>query len=493
MHVARLRHPADFEGWRRQARLLAQREVQASDIVWQVGPEAPGLFDGRPIGDGEGLPAREITVPRAFPDLAREVVCHRDDERFALLYRLLLRLQTEPHLLKLATDADVHRAGAMARAVRRDKHKMTAFVRFREVRDEAGAEAFVAWFEPEHFIVEAISSFFVKRFSAMRWSILTPRLSMHWDGETLRFTAGAAKADAPDGDAMEAYWRAYYANIFNPARLKIKAMKAEMPEKYWRNLPEAELISSLVAGASRRANEMVMQPPTSPPERHVRQAQRAKDEATVPSTDIATWHEAAAAARSCARCGLCHGATQTVFGEGPLDAPVMFVGEQPGDQEDLAGKPFVGPAGQLFDHMLGQARLDRSRAYVTNAVKHFKFTLRGKRRIHERPNAGEVEACRFWLGLERDFLKPQLIVALGATALNALTGHKGSLASMRELDLALADGTKLLATVHPSYLLRLPDEAAKARETQRFLADLQRVGELAPMIRARLGPDRDPD
>ncbi len=153
-----------------------------------------------------------------------------------------------------------------------------------------------------------------------------------------------------------------------------------------------------------------------------------------------------------------------MFGEGPLTAPVMFVGEQPGDQEDLAGKPFVGPAGQVFDRVMGEAGLDRRRAYVTNAVKHFKFTLRGKRRIHERPNAGEISACRFWLGLEREFVKPRLVVALGATALHALTGHRGSLASMRERDLVLDDGTALLATVHPSYLLRLPDEDTRARD-----------------------------
>ena len=172
-----------------------------------------------------------------------------------------------------------------------------------------------------------------------------------------------------------------------------------------------------------------------------------------------------------------------MFGEGPRDAPVRFVGEQPGDQEDLAGKPFVGPAGQLFDTALGEAGLARRRAYVTNAVKHFKFEQRGKRRIHQKPSAGEVSACRFWLGLERQFVRPRLVVALGATALKSLTGHSGSLASVRERDLALDDGTPLLATVHPSYLLRLPDEEAKARERARFVADLRRIGALVPQMR----------
>jgi DNA polymerase len=158
-----------------------------------------------------------------------------------------------------------------------------------------------------------------------------------------------------------------------------------------------------------------------------------------------------------------------------LDARVLFVGEQPGDQEDLAGRPFVGPAGQVFDRAMKEAGLDRARAYVTNAVKHFKFQLRGKRRIHEKPNVGEIKACRFWLDLELQFVKPRLVVALGASALRSLTGHAGSLASARDRELALEDGTPLLATVHPSFLLRLPDEEVRSREHARFVADLTRV------------------
>ncbi len=482
--VARLDHPADFEGWRRQARALALAEVAPARIDWQIGEEASGLFAG--LAEPPPVPANgaELRVPREFVELAQAVVCHRDNGRFDLLYRLLLRLQREPTLLHVITDDEVHRARAMAKAVRRDLHKMTAFVRFREVVGPDGGEAFVAWFEPEHHIVERVSRFFVERFAAMRWSILTPLRSLHWDGTTLHLGEGASKADAPNDDAMEVYWRTYYANIFNPARLKIKAMKAEMPEKYWRNLPEAELIAPLIAQAGRRAEEMVMKAPTLPPERHLRQSQRQR-EGLVPAPETpASWEESRGAAKTCSRCDLCHNATQTVFGEGPLTAPVMFVGEQPGDQEDLAGKPFVGPAGQVFDRVMGEAGLDRRRAYVTNAVKHFKFTLRGKRRIHERPNAGEISACRFWLGLERQFVKPRLVVALGATALHALTGHRGSLASMRERDLVLDDGTALLATVHPSYLLRLPDEDTRERETARFRADLERVGRLMPEMRA---------
>lgn len=484
MLVARLDHPADFDGWRRQARIAAQAGIAPALIDWRVGDEEGGLFGGESVDDLAPVAAIELTVPRDFPELAQAVICHRDPERFDLLYRLLLRLQREPGLMHVMTDDDIHRANAMAKAVRRDMHKMTAFVRFREIVGADGAEAFVAWFEPEHHIVERVSRFFVERFCAMRWSILTPLRCLHWDGKSLHVTDAASRSDAPSDDAMEAYWRTYYANIFNPARLKIKAMTAEMPRKYWRNLPEADLIAPLIAGAGRRAEAMVANLPTLPPERHVRQAQRQREEVAEAPVASGSWAEAKAAARDCTRCGLCQHATQTVFGEGPLAAPVMFVGEQPGDQEDLAGAPFVGPAGRVFDRVIGEAGLDRSRAYVTNAVKHFKFEVRGKRRIHQRPNAGEISACRFWLGLERDFVRPKLIVALGATALHSLTGHSGSLASMRDRELTLDDGTALVATVHPSYLLRLPDEAARQRETERFLADLERVGRLVPEMLA---------
>jgi DNA polymerase len=187
-------------------------------------------------------------------------------------------------------------------------------------------------------------------------------------------------------------------------------------------------------------------------------------------------------AEHCTRCPLYKDATQTVFGEGPRNAPVVFVGEQPGDQEDLAGKPFVGPAGKLFDKALEDAGLDRSRAYVTNAVKHFKFEPRGKRRLHKRPNAGEVRACRFWLDGELAAIKPDLVVALGATAAQALAQHAVSVTKLRG-PIAFPQH-KGFITVHPSFLLRVPDAESKEREYRAFLHDLKRIGELAPAIRA---------
>jgi DNA polymerase len=185
------------------------------------------------------------------------------------------------------------------------------------------------------------------------------------------------------------------------------------------------------------------------------------------------------AARACRRCDLYRNAIQTVFGEGPGTARIMLVGEQPGDQEDRAGRPFVGPAGRVLDRALAEAGLDRSALYVTNGVKHFKNEPRGKRRLHKRPDIREIDICRWWLDLERRFVRPAVVVAMGATALRAVTGRSGTIAAARGRALTLPDGAALVVTVHPSYLLRLPDRAAAEAEYGRFVADLRRAASTA--------------
>ena len=185
--------------------------------------------------------------------------------------------------------------------------------------------------------------------------------------------------------------------------------------------------------------------------------------------------ELRAAADACRRCPLWRDATQTVFGEGPDKARVMFVGEQPGDQEDIAGKPFVGPAGRLFDSIIEEAGIDRQKTYVTNAVKHFKFEPRGKRRIHSKPNAGEIQACRWWLDHELALIKPSLVVALGTTAAQSLLGKAVPITKMRGQTVTRDDGLRVFLTVHPSYLLRIPDAETKAKERERFVEDMRAV------------------
>src|SRR6478672_9121966 len=177
-------------------------------------------------------------------------------------------------------------------------------------------------------------------------------------------------------------------------------------------------------------------------------------------------------ARHCRACHLWKHATQTVFGEGPQNVQMMLVGEQPGDKEDLAGKPFVGPAGLMLHRALEQAGIDRRKVYVTNAVKHFKFLARGKIRLHQKPNTSEIKACRQWYERELASIKPDLVVAMGATAAQSVFGKITTINKNRGRLLDLGEGAKALVTVHPSYLLRLPDADAKAREYQRFVDDL---------------------
>ncbi|GGE84943.1 UdgX family uracil-DNA binding protein [Sphingomonas prati] len=453
MRVATLASEDDFDGWRAAARTLALAQVAPHDVVWQVGERPADLFGDEASPDAA---PGAFSVPRPFVDLARTALCHRDPERFALLYTLLIRVRAQQGLLDDRADPLVQRIELMAKDVRRDMHKMRAFVRFRELAVDGGETRYVAWFEPDNHIVRINADFFARRFATMHWSILTPGLSVHWDGTALAFAPGARKTDAPDGDPLEEMWKTYYAAIFNPARVKVGAMTKEMPRKYWKNMPETALIPDLLAGAQKRESGMIE-----------------TAHADIGDNARAAWEALAGEAAGCTRCPLYGPATQTVFGEGPVDARLMFVGEQPGDQEDIAGRPFVGPAGQLFDRAIAAAGIDRTQVYVTNAVKHFKFEERGRRRIHAKPGAPEIDACRWWIDQERVLVRPAVTVALGVTAARSLLGKVVTISGTRGKPITLPDGGEAWITVHPSYLLRLPDKVQAEEEYARFVEDLK--------------------
>lgn len=473
MHFALLASETDFDGWRKAARAFRQADVSPERAAFRVGPGGDGLFDeSLPRPDRDAPP---FSVPKAFLDLAEEVVLHRSEDRFDLLYRLLWRLREESDLMKVVTDIDVAEAMERAKNVSRASHKMKAFVRFRQAEDPDG-ERWAAWFEPAHRVLERTAPFFVRRFTSMRWAILTPDGSASWDGAALTFGPPATRDMAPAEDEIEDFWRTYYASTFNPARLKTKAMQGEMPKRYWKNLPEAALIPELVAGSVVRTEAMVAAPAPEPNARLAKTLSRINrdhsfDDGFVPSTLA----ELDQAVQACRRCPLWRDATQGVCGEGPKKARLMIVGEQPGDQEDLAGHPFVGPAGRVLDAGLEEAGIEREDVFVTNAVKHFKHEPRGKRRLHKTPSAGEVSACRWWLDAERRLLKPKVIVTLGGTAALGVLGRKVAVTKERGRGIELADGAKALLTVHPSYLLRIPDEAGRAAERDRFVLDLKRA------------------
>jgi len=475
MQSVRLAHETDFDGWRLGARALALAGVAPADARFVVGDASGGLFDAPAPPPAE---AAAFAVPKRFVDLAREVILHRTDDRLDLMYRLLWRLRARPNLIHVASDPDVADAMERARNVSRAAHKMKAFVRFREVEDTDG-EAYVSWFEPAHRVVEKTAPFFVRRFTTMRWSILTPDLSAVWDGERLVYAPGARREDAPADDRLEDFWRTYYASIFNPARLKAKTMQGEMPKRYWRNLPEAALIPSLIASASTRTQDMAASPASETRKQTVRAVARPAA-APAPNEGVALDSLAGLypALQGCRRCDLWRHSTQGVAGEGPRRASLMLVGEQPGDQEDLEGRPFVGPAGRLLDRAMTAAGVDREDAYVTNAVKHFKFEPRGKRRLHKSPDVSEIKACRWWFEQETALVKPKVIVALGATAARQVLGRPVSLMKERGEPIDLGDGAIALLTIHPSYALRVPSDEEKTRAIAMLERDLRAAAKL---------------
>ena len=474
-HTVRLAAQDDVAGWREAARALVAANVAPDRIEWIVddGPSHLPECGGA-----------NVRTSRTFLEAVRQGLLHSDPERWALAYDVLLRMQSQPRLMEDRSDRAVARLHTLVRNVRRDEHKMRAFVRFRRVDQEGEREAFVAWFEPEHHIERANAPFFANRFAGMDWTIVTPRLTVSWDGAALSYGPGGSRAYVPDEDATEDVWRTYYRSIFNPNRVKVAAMKSEMPVKYWRNLPEAELIAPLIGSAPKRSETMIgTAPAVLSVSREDTGMDLFEDEAAErgigDNSDPRTLEELHEAEKACRLCPLWEPATQVVPGVGPTDAPVMFVGEQPGDNEDLAGEPFIGPAGQMFDAVAEEVGLDRAGMFVTNAVKHFKFEPRGKRRIHQKPDTSEIKACRTWFLHERRIVKPKLIVAMGATGARAVVGKTVTISRTRGSIMPLDDETEYLITVHPSYLLRLPDEHLKRIEREKFARDLELVRDWA--------------
>lgn len=469
-----LKEPGDFAEWRSAARGLLAGGVAPDEVSWRGSEEGASLF-----GDAvAAAPVGQLSLPRELVEIAERVICHRDPEVPARLYRLVWRALHDRHLLARTTDAEVAWLRGADKAIRRDVHKMHAFVRFRRLGEEAGRESFAAWFEPSHRILRLTAPFFQRRFTGMDWAIVTPDARAIWQDEVLRYGAGGTRDEVPDGDVIEDQWRTYYGAIFNPARVKIDAMRAEMPKKYWKNLPEARDIAPLLAGAEARVERMRAAAVSLANPLTDKWRTRVPPELAL-DDDVKTLGELARAVDRCTRCPLYCDATQGVAGEGPKSATIMLVGEQPGDQEDLQGRPFVGPAGQVLNEALEEAGLDRGRLFLTNAVKHFKFEPRGKRRLHQNPTAGEIDICRWWLDKERAFVQPELIVTLGASALRGVTGKSASIKSMRGDAHELDGGARLIATIHPSFLLRLPDRERAAEERKAFVADLIRARKLA--------------
>jgi len=431
MHTIALSGETDWTGWRTAARALVLGGVTPDAVRWQVG----GAGDALPAADGG------FGLSRALVDLAALAIQSRDPDRFALLYRLVWRAHGGERVLELAADPDAAAARALALAVRAEAHRMRTHLRFMPI-EQAGGTRHLGWYAPAHHVLEANAQRLAERFPVPRWSILTPEMGAHWDGAALIFGVGIAPPE--DDAALAGLWQRDGA-----------ALLAAAPPGT--AIPPAEALDE-----APRAPDL---PPIGP--------------VVLAAAADAALAEAAHEAAACRRCRLWEPATQTVFGEGPAGARILFIGEQPGDQEDVIGRPFVGPAGQLLDRAMEEARIDRRTIYITNAVKHFKFVRRGSRRIHERPETEEMKACGFWLDVERVRIAPKLVVLMGATAARSVLGRAVTIGRERGRPFALSPTETGFITVHPSFLLRLPDEDARAREYRAFVEDLRMAARLA--------------
>lgn len=452
----------NFDEWRQTARQLLTEGREPYLVDWHSSEQGQkNLFAGEVLSPSivSNIPIR---ISPDFVELARRISCHRDPEKWSLLYLALWRLvKEEKHLLRLSTDPLVHRLRQMDAQVRRDSHKAKAFVRFRLLEEE-GEEHYIAWHRPDHKILPLVAPFFKRRFSVMRWTICTPDESVAWDGEKLQFGPGIPAVDVTHEDKFEDVWRVYYRATFNPARIKIKMMKQEMPVRHWATLPEARIIPELLAKAQTRVQKMI---DTQEGDRETA-AHYLPQEFSYPALKSAAAH--------CRGCNLYCNATQTVFGEGPLDARIMLVGEQPGDEEDLQGRVFVGPAGQLLNGIVEKAGMTRQDFYITNAVKHFRFIHKPERREHQAPDSRNIIACKPWLQTEIRLIRPHVIVALGVTAGRSLIHHGFALKHDQQKDLKFED-IPVIPTWHPSAALRAPRAELKREIMEHIEKSLRRA------------------
>ncbi|MRW93632.1 UdgX family uracil-DNA binding protein [Duganella sp. FT80W] len=453
-HVVR-----SFEQWRAAARALIARRVTPESVEWASSEDDGDLFSAvlppvpAPSGAGEAVvPAAAMRIPRELMAMLAGAACYSAADRWAFLYKVLWRWQLGEREVMSAADPDGARLHAMLKAVRREQHDMHAYVRFRERKPEDGAPRFVAWFEPTHDVLPQVARHFAERMGKATWMIATPNAAVVWDGAQLHDAPPLMRSAADVEDSGEALWLTYYRSIFNPARVNADLLRSHIPSRFWKNLPEGAIVPDMISAAAngerrtgqtsavgRRKGTMI--PVT---------AERAQPQ-----------REQSATLDQCRRCDLWRNATQAVPGVGPNTARIMLVGEQPGDQEDLQGLPFVGPAGAVLERALAEAGVERKAVYLTNAVKHFKWELRGKRRLHKTPAQSEIAACHLWLEEELERVKPQVIVALGSTALKSVL--KNGSATMKDVMAAPFEheGRWVVTVYHPSYVLRAPDQETR--------------------------------
>lgn len=423
-----------FESWRDSARSLLEEKIHHEDVVWQT--STSGSFFDLMSADHRAKPSH-ISVPKEFMKDAAFVAAFRDDTTWSLLYRLVYRIVFEnKHLMSVSLDNDVLDFHRRMRLVSRDLHKVKAFVRFKEIKknDES---IYMAWHRPDHRVLKFSAPFFTDRFNGMNWVIFTEDESMSWINNKLTFGPGITQQEAQAFDHTEELWKTYYGSIFNPARIKIKAMKKELPVRHWATLPEASIIDDLLREAPKRLEEFYESQRTSAVE--------------LIKNDVSSLLELKAKLPNCAACSICHKSNTPVAGEGPAKAEIVFVSDQPGNAEDI-----------LID-ALSRAEIARDEVYLTNAVKGFKSKA---------PSSFEISACRAWVKTELELIKPRLLVCLGASAAQSVFGKlmKVKDSHGKIFKTAYCDQTIILS--HPSAILRAQTEEERMHLETRFLGDI---------------------
>ena len=482
-----------FDDWRDAARKLIARRIAPDEVVWAdrdgpqqmllgMVPTTNRMSGGSHVdeaahdssrSDASPASAARIRVPKRFTNLAEHVACHRDNRRWDFLYRVLWRLtHDEPNLLEITTDDDVHALLQMEREVLRELDVMKSEIRFRRIGEGAGGH-YVAWYRPEHRVLRLIVPFLQRRFGVMTWSVVTPDASIHWNGEVLNWSSGAAlpaNAEQSSGNSSpEQQIEQWWSTVGKPLVIGQSLHASTCANS---SSGSAQGMLDLDGTSS---DEVPLQLAKRTTKRRVLSTTSAEEYLPAETRDLDALREAA---RSCRGCELHQHATQTVFGSGPTKARIVIVGEQPGDYEDRRGKPFVGPAGKLLDEVLAEVGIDPSQVYVTNAVKHFKWTPRGKRRLHAKPSSREVGACRPWLEAELLTIKPQVLVCLGATAIGALLGSGHRVTDEHGQVFASEWAPSTIVTYHPSAILRASGTEQGNELRTQFVDDLRKVARL---------------
>jgi len=454
----------NLDAWRAASLAALAQGLAPEAIEWRLseGAGSESLVEQAAFDYGEGAGAASpvagvaaVHVSMELAALLRDAALYREPHRWAFLYKVLWRWQLGDRAAASPADEDGARLYRMAKCVRRAKHDMIAYVRFRKNAD-APVPEYIAWYEPEHDVLAWGAEHFAQRMGRSSWMIATPHGAAFWNGAELRVDEQRALRDqhpCETNDEAEALWLAYYRSTFNPARLNETALAQHVPVRFWKALPEGRLIPGMISEARSGARRLA----------------QASGVAAFNGKAISVEAELAQPLReppssldACRRCDLWRNATQAVGGVGPRDARIMVIGEQPGDQEDLSGQPFVGPAGQLLNSAIANAGLAREQLYLTNAVKHFKWEPRGKRRLHKTAAQREMQACSHWLSQELATVRPSVVVTLGTTALNALLGEKSSLQDHFNSPFQLEGGWGI-ATYHPSFALRQGSDAARQK------------------------------